>query len=172
MARAVLQLHDNPWLSPKFRTGDLLFLTQASTNSTSLFNPAYISQSFTMSATIPIEICSNGQKFAKNPYVFALGVALVELSYGASLLSLAPPDELDAQGFETPNTEMLVADWLVRNIRNRELDNYALATASCVQCDMGYPFSYSLEEGAFKAKFLERVLDPSQDDCKGILPSS
>jgi hypothetical protein len=174
MALAVLQFHGSPWLDPAFQTKDLLFLTQNLDNSTPLFSPAYISHSFINNSTAPTPKKSEsiGRKLAKNPYIFALGVALLELSYGESLLLRAQPDELDAQGLETPNTEMLVASRLIKDIRNRELNNYALATASCIQCDMGYPFDYSLNDDGFRAKFIERVLGPLRDDCKEIFPDS
>lgn len=169
MALAVLQLHNTPWLESTWDTQDIKFITDNPGVSASLFEPSYVSRSFNASSSPPAsQIISNGRVLAKNPLIFALGVALVELSYGEPLLARALPSELDPQGNVTPNTEMLVAARLVKDIRNRELDNYAWATARCVECDMGYPFDYSLDDDGFRAKFLEGVIGPLKDDYDEI----
>ena len=111
---------------------------------------------------------SDGRVLAKNTLLYALGVALIELSYGQPLLTLAMPSELDAEGDATSKTEMLVAGRLLQEIRDRELLNFAWATACCVQCDLGYPFDYSLNDDTFRAKFIERVIEPLKDDYDEI----
>lgn len=111
---------------------------------------------------------SDGRTLAKNALLYALGVALIELSYGQPLLTFALPSELDAGGNATSRTEMLVAGRLLQEIRDRELANYAWATARCVQCDLGYPFDYSLNDDTFRAKFIEMVIEPLKDDYDEI----
>ncbi|KAF2739422.1 hypothetical protein EJ04DRAFT_310925 [Polyplosphaeria fusca] len=170
LALAVLQLHDTPWLPPTWDSKNIQFITNSPNNPTSLFEPSYVACSF--SAASPGQCqqqrSSNGRILSKNPMIFALGVALIELSYGMPLLQRALPSELDDQGIPNANTEMLVAARLVKDIRNRELDNYAWATARCVECDMGYPFDYSLEDDGFRAKFVEGVVLPLKDDYEEV----
>ena len=170
MAFGVLQLHDTPWLHPDWDSKDVGFIVQETRSRIALLDPPYVSHSFHSShgaSSNPLGH-SAGRRLAKNALIFALGIALLELSYGQPLVSLALPNELDAQATETPQTEMLVATRLIKGIRDRESDNYALATASCVQCDMGYPFDYSLEDSGFRSSFIERVVSPLQEDYDRI----
>jgi hypothetical protein len=174
MALAVLQLHNTPWLDSAWDTDDIQFITDSSGSAPSLFEPSYVSRSFdphAPSRSVCSSVKSTGRLLAKNSLIFALGVALIELSYGEPLLARALPSELDAQGNETPHTEILIATRLVKHIRNRELDNYAWATARCVECDLGYPFDYSLDDDTFRTKFLEGVVGPLKDDYDEIFRS-
>ena len=103
---------------------------------------------------------SNGRKLTRNTLIFALGVLLLELSYGTSLIEQANSSELDAQKQETEWTESLVATRLLQDIRGHEPDSYALATKSCVECDMGYGLDYSLDDEGFRSGFIDRVVLP------------
>jgi len=169
---AVLQLHGTPWISSDYGLDYLFFPVNGSTPEVPLFEPAYVSRTFVTAnaANTRPPLVSDGRRSAKNPLLYALGVSLMELTYGQRLLALAIPRELDPHGNETPATEMLVAARLLKKIRDCELDRYALATASCVQCDLGYPFEYSLDDDEFRASFIERVIIPLQEDYDAIAP--
>lgn len=131
---------------------------------------AYLSQVFTESpstvTTVPL--FSMGRMFARNSLIFALGVAPLELSYGATLLEQARDSELDVQGREKPNTESLVAARLLQYVRNHEPDRYALAAKCCIECDMGYDLDYSLDDDSFRSGFIDRVMLPLKADCDEI----
>ncbi|CAO2654404.1 Nn.00g111370.m01.CDS01 [Neocucurbitaria sp. VM-36] len=165
MALAVLQIHNTPWLDSNWDTKDVGFIIHAAGASIALVEPQYISCSLSGLNGPPLhpKTHTNGRALAKNARMIVLGVALIELSNGQPLISQALPHELDAQGNKTPNTEMLVAARLVKDIWNRELDNYALAT-SCIQCDMGYPFDCGLDDEGFRGSFIERVICPLKED--------
>lgn len=163
---AVLQLHGTSWINSDYGLDYLFFPTNGSTPEIPLFEPAYVSRTFIAAnaANIKAPVASEGRRLARNPLLYALGVSLMELTYGQRLPALAISSELDPHGNETPTTEMLVAVRLLKRIRDCELDRYALATASCVQCDLGYPFDYSLDDENFRANFIKRVIIPLKDD--------
>lgn len=163
MALAVLQLHDTPWLDASFHTKNIVFHTEKSALTTSLLEPAYVSRSFSQNQ-VPEVVTSVGRQLTRNTLLFALGVMLLELSYGKPLTDHARPDELDANGEEIPATELLVAQRLLRDIEDRETPNYSLATASCINCDVGQPLQSSLNHDEFRAGFIDCVVERLRDD--------
>jgi len=173
MAIAVLQLHGTPWIGSDYGHDSVFFPTNASTPDIPLFEPAYVSRTFiTANATrTDPPLVSEGRKLARNPLLYGLGVSLMELTYGQRLLALALSDELDSHGNVIPTTEMLVAARLLEDIQRREHDRFALAAASCVQCDLGYPFNYNLDDDNFRASFIERVIKPLKEDYDAIAPA-
>ena len=95
--------------------------------------------------------------------VFALGVVLLELSWGKPLSDLKTTEDLDDQGKEDSMTELSIASRLVDLIRTRELPNYAQAVTRCVSCDFGTP-SYDFHDKDFRERFYEDVIVPLQKD--------
>jgi hypothetical protein len=165
MAMIVLQLHGTPWLDSTFHTEDLVFHTEKAVDVASLLEPPFISRSFTCNSLSPPEsIMSIGRQISRNTLVFALGVMLLELSYGKPLIACALPDELGANGEELSTTELMVAQRLVKDIGDRESKNYSWATASCIHCDVGEPRQSSLDEEGFRTGFIACVIKPLEDD--------
>jgi hypothetical protein len=121
----------------------------------------YVSRTFT-SAT-PQASPSKNHRFVKNETVFALGVALLELSWRQSLLSLKMPDDLDEQGKENSLTEFSIAMRLADEIHTRELPNYAKAVARCIRCSFD-TFAYDFDDREFRERFYEGVVVPLQED--------
>lgn len=160
---AVLQLRGTPWIEASFHTKDVVFHTQKSVTAASLLAPAFVSRSSDR-AQRSETITSTGRQFSRNALVFALGVILLELSYGRPLIDLALADELDANGAEKPETELLVARRLLDDIGSRETNKYSDATASCVNCDVGQPRQSSLDHDDFRAGFIECVVEPLRID--------
>jgi hypothetical protein len=60
-----------------------------------------------------------------NEAVFALGVILLELSFGQPLLSFKTAADLDAQGNDTPYTEHMIAARLLDTLILLEGEKYA-----------------------------------------------
>lgn len=100
--------------------------------------------------------------------VFALGVALLELSYGEPISSFKTAQDLDKHGNETLTTEASIAYRLVNIINTRELQNYAKATARCVRCTFD-PFSCSLDNDDFRKSFIEGVIVPLRKDYDYVM---
>jgi hypothetical protein len=99
----------------------------------------------------------------KNEAVFALGIALLELSWGESLLNFTTPNDLNDQGIEDSLTEFSIATRLADEIHMRELPNYAKAVARCIHCSFD-TFTHSFDDGEFRERFYEGVVVPLQDD--------
>jgi hypothetical protein len=165
MAMLVLQLHGTPWLDSSFHTKDLVFHTEKTMEAASLLEPTFISRSFSRNhLSSPESIISIGRQISRNTLVFALGVMLLELSYGKPLIACALPNELGVNGEELSTTELMVAQRLVKDIGDRESKNYCWATASCIHCDVGEPRQSSLDEEGFRAGFIASVIEPLEDD--------
>ena len=121
----------------------------------------YVSQTFDSTTTEPA--IARRRRCVKNETVFALGVALLELSYGQSLLSLQTPDNLNEQGMEDSMTEMSIATRLADSIHEREMDNYAKAVLRCVRCSFD-TFSCDFQDRGFREKFFNGVVAPLRAD--------
>lgn len=95
--------------------------------------------------------------------VYALGIALLELSYGKPIMSFKTVEDLD-HGTEAFIIERSIADRLSRTIDKRELQNYASATSRCLDCNFGASSSYSLNNDDFRDRFYQSVVLPLQQD--------
>ncbi|KAF8246381.1 hypothetical protein K440DRAFT_632076 [Wilcoxina mikolae CBS 423.85] len=161
LASAVSQLHDTPWLSESWGMKDIYFINDR--KGTSLFDQPYVSKSFAPAPNSQQSTQSKSRCFIKNEMVFALGVALLELSYGKPLLSFKTADDLDGQGNETSFTEFSIANRLIDDIRGRELPNYAEAVIRCIRCNFN-TFTYSFDVDEFRECFYQGVIQPLQQD--------
>ncbi|KAF1985809.1 hypothetical protein K402DRAFT_454804 [Aulographum hederae CBS 113979] len=163
LATAVLQLYDTPWLPTAWSSNDIFILKNSSGNT--LGSQFYASRTFgSPSAQAAI---AKTRRCVKNEMVFALGVALLELSYGQPLLSLQTSDDLNDQGVEDSMTEFSIATRLADRIHEREMENYAKAVLRCIRCSFD-TFSYDFEDRAFREKFLNGVVTPLRADYEYV----
>lgn len=102
-------------------------------------------------------------RLVKNEIVFALGVALLELSYSQPLADLATPCDFDGEGKADGVTELSIATRLAKDIHLRELPNYAKAASRCVNTNFDSN-TYDLTEGDFRERFYEGVIVPLRED--------
>lgn len=161
LASAVLQLHDTPWLSKSWNMKDILFINH-NTKATSPLGQPYVSKVFTPTRCSQDSTISRSRCFTKNEIVFALGIALLELSHGKPISSFTTADDLD-QGNETIYTEYSIANRLTKTIDQREFINYAQATLRCVTCNFG-TFTNDLNNDDFRERFYQGVILPLQQD--------
>jgi hypothetical protein len=132
-------------------------------NGVSLFNQPYVSKIFSPTASTQQSTQLKSRCFIKNEMVFALGVTLLELSYGQPLMSFKTPEDLDGRGNETSFTEFAIASRLIDDIRGRELPNYADAVARCIRCNFDTS-SYSFDVDEFRECFYQGVILPLRRD--------
>ena len=159
LASAVLQLYDTPWLPSAWSSNDIFILKTSAGNT--LPSQFYTSRTFrSPSAHAAI---AKTRRCVKNEMVFALGVALLELSYGQPLLSLKTPDDLNEQGMEDSMTELSIATRLADRIHEREMENYAKSVLRCVRCSFD-TFSCDFEDRVFREKFFKGVVTPLRAD--------
>jgi len=99
-----------------------------------------------------------------NETIFALGVALLELSYGEPLLNFALAEDLDGTGAPHGLTELLVAKRLAGGLDEREPSSYVDVVDRCLRCRFDTT-STSLEDPVFLALFWQGVVVPLQQIC-------
>jgi hypothetical protein len=126
-------------------------------------NHPYVSRTFASPSDLQNSNPTNRRRFVKNELVFALGVALLELSWGKPLLSLKDSKDLNDQGNEDSMTEFSIATRLADSIHNRELPNYAKAAVRCIRCTFD-TFTYDFDDKDFRERFYEGVVMPLQED--------
>jgi hypothetical protein len=107
LASSVLQLHDTPWLPRAWETKDIFFLKNHGDNA--IPSKFYVSQTFSSTSHVAAAAAAKRRRLVKNEMVFALGVALLELAHGASILSFKEPEDLSEDGKEDSMTEVSIA---------------------------------------------------------------
>jgi hypothetical protein len=158
LANAVLHFHDTPWLAERWDISDVSMLSDIRGSSPG--DLPYVSKRFACSSTT----VRKAQFFAvKNATTFALGVALLEISYGNCLETFATPEDLDANGSSMLYTDYSIANRLVEGIHKRELPNYANATRRCIHCTFDSSV-YNLNDDNFRERFYQGVVVPLQQD--------
>jgi hypothetical protein len=166
LANAVLRLHDTPWLSETWDMRDVCIINL---NRNSHATEPYLSKKFSTTSNVAALHRSN-PRVIKNATIFALGVALLEISHGKRLSAYEAPDDLDKEGNRTIWTEYLVADRLVENIHTRELPNFANAARRCVHCNFEATV-YDLNNEDFRERFYQGVIVPLQKDYEYAMGS-
>lgn len=107
------------------------------------------------------------RRLLKNEIIFALDVALLELSFSQPLFDLTTPSDLNQEGKVDLTTEYSIATRLAKDIHLRELPNYAKAVSRCVQFNFDTNV-YDLTEEDFKERFYERVVVPLKEDWEYV----
>ncbi|MCJ1467892.1 hypothetical protein MMC07_006517 [Pseudocyphellaria aurata] len=160
LASAVLQLHDTPWLRNNWTMEDVMFINDNASTMSSLGQP-YVSKIFTPTPSDQDLKVSRPPWITKNEMVYALGIALLELSYAKPIMSFQTPQDL-VHGNEA-FVERSIAERLSRTIDKRELPNYARATKRCLDCNFDAS-TYSLNDDDFRDRFYQGVVLPLQQD--------
>lgn len=132
-------------------------------NGISLIDQTYVSKSFAPVSRATHSTQVDSREFLQNEMIFALGLALLELSYGKPIMSFKTAQDLDGQGNETIFTEYSIATRLIRTIEDRELRNYADAVTKCIRLNFETSTT-SLDDDDFRERFYEGVLVPLQED--------
>jgi hypothetical protein len=164
LASAVYHLHNTPWLEETWDLNDICILSQSL-----LSDQPYISREFPATAASPAQ--SQRMRIIKNSIIFALGVALLEISYGKPLKTFVTPEDLDANGNRTAFTDYLIADRLAEGLRTRELPNYADATQRCIHCNFEASV-YSLDDDDFSERFYQGVIVPLRKDYEYVVSTA
>lgn len=163
LASAVLQLYNTPWLPTAWSSNDIFILKPSAGNT--LPSQFYASRTFRSPSAQAAR--ARTRRCIKNEMVFALGVALLEISYGQPLLSLKSPEDLNDQGMEDSMTEVSIATRLADRIHEREMDNYAKSVLRCVRCSFD-TFSCDFEDRGFREKFFNGVVTPLRADYEHV----
>ncbi|KAJ2977330.1 hypothetical protein NQ176_g4431 [Zarea fungicola] len=164
LASAVLQFHSTPWLKNSWDLRDIYFFRD--NGSRIMTDQPYISRRFVRrQRQHPSAI--HGQLCISNEITFALGVALLELSYGRPLLSFQQCDDLDENGAAYGLTKFSIAKRLVGGLDQREPSKYADVVDRCIRCRFDTTET-SLENPIFLTLFCQGVVTPLQEICDSV----
>ncbi|KAF1944586.1 hypothetical protein EJ02DRAFT_83393 [Clathrospora elynae] len=159
LASSLLQLYDTPWLPRDWEMKDIFFLKNHGGNT--IPSQFYVLQTFTSASQVAA--AAKRRQLVKNEMVFALGVALLELTHGASILSFKEPQDLGENVEEDSMTEVLIAFRLARELNSYESENYALAVLRCIECNFR-TFAFDFDDQKFREVFYQEVVVPLQED--------
>ena len=168
VASAVLQLHSTPWLKEKWCLDDIYFIR--GNGISPLFARAYVTTSFVPAnwtqGSTDQERQPSPQACAcvANETIFALGVALIEISFGVPILSLKESIDPDLPGFPGL-TEFCIATRLVNQnaIKDRDHDKYAEVVLRCVKGQLStLATPLSLEDVKVQQSFYDEIILPLQ----------
>jgi hypothetical protein len=164
LAYSVLQLHDTPWLPRAWNTEHVFFLRDHVGDT--IPSHVYVSQTFTSAPRNNMTVDHPG--LIPNRIVFTLGVALLELAYGSSILSFVKPIEQSNNGDVHSMTEALVASRLARELNMRESENFAGAVLACITWNFNTS-AVDLADLEFRMAFHETVIVPLQKDYQYVM---
>jgi hypothetical protein len=142
LASAVLQFHATPMLKDSWRSDDVIFFG-ADAESTTLTAPHLNVQvgkshkySQLKSGSENSTTTLDTHPFVRNPYLFGLGVILIELARQAPLSSFRERRELP----NTPDTQIsdyVIADRVSKSLGSSLGVSYAKVVRKCIGCDFG-----------------------------------
>ncbi|KAF5228882.1 hypothetical protein FAUST_10784 [Fusarium austroamericanum] len=130
LASAVLQFHATAWLSDHWDSTDIYFLSGRD-NKVQTDRP-YISKRFAHQECIPPS-SKRRVPSVSNEMTFALGTALIELSYSKRLLDFQEPGDLDENGNVDILTRLEIAKRLVGKLETRDGGKYADVVDRCIR---------------------------------------
>ncbi|KAI6755651.1 hypothetical protein HG531_004757 [Fusarium graminearum] len=130
LASAVLQFHATAWLNDQWDSRDVYFL-RGNDKKVQTDRP-YISKRFGHQEFARFSSKHRGPSVS-NQMTFALGVALIELSYSKRLLDFQEPGDLDENGNVDILTRLEIAKRLVGRIEKRDGGKYADVVDRCIR---------------------------------------
>ncbi|KAF7510482.1 hypothetical protein GJ744_006328 [Endocarpon pusillum] len=135
LSRSVLLFHNSPWL-PRSFSSKSIYLRETPGERHITSDGMYVEKSFGdtdgRNAHPP-----SARQFVSNPYLFGLGVLLLELGFEASCELLSTPeDEAQANG-TLGNLEFFTATRLTAIASQTLGMKYASIAKKCLQCDFG-----------------------------------
>ncbi|KAF2638389.1 hypothetical protein P280DRAFT_471497 [Massarina eburnea CBS 473.64] len=160
LASAVMQLFDTSWLKQTWTLDDVY--VNRKDKGGQIYIPTWFdgrSSTYHASDAMPL--------FVKNQLVFALGVALLELTYGKEIQYFAKAEDLDKDSKPHNLTMYIVADRLTKEVQETETPGFARAIAKCI-----YPasdtYDFDLSNEGYGNRFYIDVLQPLEQDHKRL----
>ncbi|KAF2192023.1 hypothetical protein K469DRAFT_655253 [Zopfia rhizophila CBS 207.26] len=163
LASAVLQLFETPWLNQSWTLADVYVDCRENDGQ------IYIPKLFDRTSTTAFAPSKKKNVFVKNEIVFALGIALLELTYGKDIRSFTTADDLDENNREYALTLYSIADRLTREIQKIETPRFARAVAKCI-CPASDTYEFELTNDGFRNRFYLDVVQPLQQEYETLFP--
>ncbi|KAF1954594.1 hypothetical protein CC80DRAFT_595012 [Byssothecium circinans] len=163
LASAVIQLFDTSWLRQSWTLDDVY--VNRNDNDCQVYIPIWFdgrTRTHRTSAAMPV--------FVKNQVVFALGVALLELTYGKEIEFFAKEEDLDCNKQPHALTQYIIADRLTKEVQETETPRFARAIAKCI-CPASDTYDFDLSNEGYRNRFYADVLQPLEQDYKLLFRS-
>lgn len=162
LAEAVLQFHATPLLRGFWHGEDVIFFQQGKCNDSASISSPHLNVQVD-SAKSPRTIKKDDQDvdnvvghLIRNPYLFSLGVVLIELAFQAPLRSLYSRKDL-INGQCNALSDFLVASRLSETISSSLGHTYGKIVRKCLACDFGQGTS-DLADEKLKAAVYQDVV--------------
>jgi hypothetical protein len=159
LATAVLQFHATPWLKGTWCSSDVYLygIDPTSPSAVSDTSKLYLNVSVkgphgpvSGATTIP------SRTLVRNPFLFGLGVMLLEIAHQAPLKALQKVADVDAN--QHHNTEFYTANQVLLSASRLLGARYAEVARKCVQCDFSHGSdlnNVALQEGFYQQAVCE-----------------
>ena len=154
LAGTVLQLHATPWLDQRWAIEDVHVACE--TDSISVHEHTYLSRLFNVPDTPRGNLSE--RHFIANESIFALGLVLLELSYGERVTNMWEHGDSREPDYK----EWSTATRLVKSIRTREPRRYSDVVQRCVLGRLS-PISLDLNDVDVQQIFYEDIVVPLQE---------
>lgn len=157
-------MHDTPWLRSTWSSADIHVDPQTNTLHTiRAFAPPTSSPPTQTAQTTPPSPTSDLTLLIKNPALFSLTTALLELTYGAPLSAHRTPADLD-----DACTPYRIAARLTRQVQDDELPRFAGVVGRCMYPapEEGCKFGFG-DEGV-RRRFWREVVVPLREDWEEL----
>ncbi|PVH67685.1 hypothetical protein DL98DRAFT_475429 [Cadophora sp. DSE1049] len=162
LSSAVLQFHATPMLKPSWCSNDVVFFGTDAL-STTLASPhlnVQVGKSHKHALQSEAEISTtskhNTLPFVRNPYLFGLGVILIELARQAPLSTFREKCEL-SDSYENKFSDYIIADRVSKLLAPSLGPNYAKVVRKCLGCDFGEGTT-DLNDSALQGAFYRDVV--------------
>lgn len=162
LAEAVLQFHATPLLQGLWRSEDVIFFQDnKSDNTTSISSPHLNVQVSSTKSSKAIVLDTNSLDnvtghMIRNPYLFSLGVILIELAFQAPLRTLYKSGDL-INGQSNTLSDFFVATRLSKTISSSLGPTYGMVVRKCLGCDFGQGTS-DLNDEKLQTAFYQDVV--------------
>ncbi|KAL2071259.1 hypothetical protein VTL71DRAFT_12494 [Oculimacula yallundae] len=142
LAEAVLQFHATPLLKGYWHSDDVIFFRNGKPDDSASISSPHLNVQVG-STKSPKSIAQDSQDvdnvtghMIRNPYLFSLGVVLIELAFQAPLRSLYNTRELNTGQFSALS-DFIVASRLSKTISSSLGPMYGKVVRKCLGCDFG-----------------------------------
>ncbi len=171
LSKSVLLFHNSKWLIRSFSGKDIRFRDPApETGWTPSTGMMYVKTLFGTHVDTDVSQPPSARQLVPNPYLFGLGVMLLELGFGNSFERLrTPEDEHHANG--TPGyLEFFIAKRLCSVASETLGSKYASIVKRCLQCDFGFGDDLTiaaLQEAVYRQVYCE--LEDMEQGLRNVL---
>lgn len=159
LASSILQLYNTSWLNDNWTRSEVHLLKTCTDNT--LAKNFYVSKSFCGTASQSSSSPDPDLALLRNPSIFNLGLALLELTFGHPIEFYETEKDL-RDGKRTTMTYLSIAKRLIEQIEDYEGQRYSDVVSRCIYCDFGSRVT-SFDNDKFRQNFYEGVVVPLEE---------